>query len=91
MTKAEMVKRLKNEAELETYGEAERILNSVMQMVSDTLVNEKSLTLNGFGTFKVVQRKAHKGRNPRTGQTITIAARKAVKFTSAKALKEKVQ
>ena len=48
------------------------------------------ITLVGFGTFKVVERKARKGRNPQTGEEIDIEASKAPKFTAGKALKEAV-
>lgn len=91
MTKAEMIKKLKKEAEIETYSEAGKILNTLLHIFSDALVTENSLALSGFGTFKIVQHSARKGRNPRTGKSISIPARKAVKFTSAKALKEKVK
>ena len=46
------------------------------------------MSIAGFGTFKVVDRKARKGRNPRTGEAVQIPASKAVKFTAGKALKE---
>jgi DNA-binding protein HU-beta len=48
------------------------------------------LTVVGFGTFKVAQRKARKGRNPQTGEEIDIKASKAPKFTAGKALKSAV-
>jgi DNA-binding protein HU-beta len=50
-----------------------------------------TVTLVGFGTFKVVERKARKGRNPQTGEEIDIKASKAPKFTPGKALKEAVK
>ena len=50
-----------------------------------------SVTFTGFGSFKVTQRAARKGRNPRTGKEINIPAGKAVKFTPGKALKESVK
>ena len=46
------------------------------------------MSISGFGSFKVVQRKARKGRNPRTGEALQIPASKAVKFTPGKTLKE---
>jgi len=50
-----------------------------------------SVSLVGFGTFKVAERKARKGRNPQTGEEIYIAASKVPKFVAAKALKEAVK
>jgi len=51
----------------------------------------EDVTLTGFGTFKVIKRKARKGRNPSTGEEIKIKATKAPKFTAGKALKEAVK
>ena len=51
---------------------------------------ERKENKNGFGTFKVAERKARNGRNPQTGETIHIAARKAVAFKAGKALKDVV-
>nr|MCU0604363.1 HU family DNA-binding protein [Desulfobacterales bacterium] len=50
----------------------------------------EDVTLVGFGTFKVVKRKARKGRNPQTGAEIKISASKAPKFTAGKGLKDAV-
>jgi len=52
---------------------------------------DEDVALTGFGTFKVVKRKARKGRNPYTGEEIKIKATKAPKFTLGKALKEAVK
>jgi DNA-binding protein HU-beta len=51
---------------------------------------DKRINLSGFGTFKLSQRSARKGRNPQTGEEIQIKASKSVSFTAAKALKEKL-
>ena len=58
---------------------------------TESLKNGEDVTLIGFGSFKVVKRKARKGRNPYTGEEIKIKATKAPKFTPAKALKEAVK
>ena len=67
---------------------AGRALDATTATVTKTLKKGDSVTLIGFGTFKVSKRAARNGRNPRTGATIKIAARKAPVFTAGKALKD---
>ncbi|MCL0040381.1 HU family DNA-binding protein, partial [Thermodesulfovibrionales bacterium] len=59
--------------------------------VKDALTDGQKVTLVGFGTFSVFERKARKGRNPRTGEEIEIPAAKVPKFTAGKTLKEAVR
>jgi len=88
MTKAELFKKLKEEAGLSTLAQAEKAYDSLIGIIVGSLKKGEALTLAGLGGFKVVDRAARKGRNPRTGQEITISAGKAVKFTPSKSLKE---
>jgi DNA-binding protein HU-beta len=88
MTKADLVKALKEKAGLSTLAQAETAYNELFRILASTLKKGDALTIQGFGSFKVVNRKARKGRNPRTGQEISIPASKSVKFTPGKALKE---
>jgi DNA-binding protein HU-beta len=67
---------------------AGRALDATTATVTKTLKKGDSVTLIGFGTFKVSKRAARNGRNPRTGAAIKIAARKAPVFTAGKALKD---
>lgn len=90
MTKAELVAKIADKANL-TKANAERALNAFLESVEDVLVSEKKLTLTGFGTFVVEDRKQRTGRNPRTGAEITIPATKVVKFRPGKLLKEAVK
>lgn len=87
MTKAELIAEIANDAGL-TKADAERALNSFLSVTKKTLKKKGKLALAGFGTFVVTKRKARKGRNPQTGETIKIKAGKAVKFRPGKALKE---
>ena len=66
---------------------ASRALNATTDSITKSLKKGESVTLIGFGTFKVSKRAARNGRNPRTGAAIKIAARKAPCFTAGKALK----
>ena len=69
---------------------AGRAVNALTASVTKSLKKGESVTLIGFGTFKVSKRAARNGRNPRTGATIKIAARTAPGFTAGKALKTAV-
>ena len=88
MTKAEFVKALKENAKLSTLAQAEAAYDSLFGIIKASLKNGDDVAITGFGSFKVVKRKARAGRNPRTGKALTIPAHNAVKFTAGKALKE---
>jgi nucleoid DNA-binding protein len=74
-----------------TKKEAQEAVDCVLSSITKALKKGDTVTLIGFGTFKVTQRKARKGRNPQTGEEIDIKASKAPKFTPGKALKEAVK
>ena len=88
MTKAELVKNLKEQAGLPTQAQAEAAYEKLFALIGASLKNGDAVSISGFGSFKVVDRAARKGRNPRTGQEIDIPASRAVKFTPGKALKD---
>ena len=90
MTKAELISQIAAETQA-TKPTAERTLTAVLHSITNILKTQGRLTLPGFGTFWLGERKERTGRNPRTGQTIEIAAAKVVKFKPGKALKESVR
>lgn len=90
MTKADLVVKIAEKANI-TKANAERALNAFLETVESTLVKEGKLTLTGFGTFVVEERKARTGRNPRTGAKIQIPSTKVVKFRPGKLLKDAVK
>lgn len=90
MTKADLVVKIAEKANI-TKANAERALNAFLETVESTLVKDGKLTLTGFGTFVVEERKARTGRNPRTGAKIQIPATKVVKFRPGKLLKDAVK
>ena len=63
-----------------SQADAARALNVIISAVSDCLVSGDSITIQGFGTFKISEHKERKGRNPSTGEAMTIPARKVPKF-----------
>ena len=70
-----------------TKKEARAAVDCVLQSITKALKKKDTVTLVGFGTFKVDKRKARKGRNPQTGEEIKIKAKKIPKFVPGKALK----
>jgi DNA-binding protein HU-beta len=90
MTKTELVEKMAKDAKV-TKAAAGKALDSFVDGVKKSLKKGEKVTLIGFGTFSVAQRKARKGRNPRTGAEIKIAARKAPKFSAGQALKKAVK
>ncbi len=90
MTKAELINRMAQKSDY-SKAECEKMLNLCLECMKDIIVNDGKLTLIGFGTFVVEERKERKGRNPQTGEEIIIPATKVVKFRPGKALKEAVK
>ena len=76
---------------VKTKKEAKAALDCVFSSITKALKKKDTVTLVGFGTFKVGQRKARKGRNPQTGKEIEIKAKKVAKFVPGKALKNAVR
>ena len=90
MTKAEVVEKMAKDAGISKTA-AGTALNSFVDTVTKALKKKDGrVTLVGFGTFSKVRRKARKGRNPQTGETIKIKASNAVKFKPGKALKDSI-
>lgn len=73
-----------------TKKDAEAVLNAIMDSVKEALAKGDKVSLEGFGTFEVRERAAREGKNPRTGEKLTIAACKVPAFKPGKALKDKV-
>jgi len=73
-----------------TKKEAQAAVDCVFSTITKALKKKDTVALAGFGTFKVAQRKARKGRNPQTGEEITIKAKKGPRFVAGKALKDAV-
>jgi DNA-binding protein HU-beta len=75
---------------LSSKKEAKEAVECVLSTITSTLKKQEAVTLIGFGTFKVDDRKARTGRNPRTGEPIEIKAKKVPKFVAGKALKDAI-
>jgi DNA-binding protein HU-beta len=90
MTKADLVAKMADSAGV-TKAVAEKALNSLISAVTDALAAGDKITLVGFGTFDLAERSQREGRNPRTGETITIPSAKVVRFKAGNKLKESVK
>jgi DNA-binding protein HU-beta len=89
MNKGDLINELANV--LNTKKDAQIAVDCVIETIKKALKNKDAVTLIGFGTFKVENRKARKGRNPQTGEEINIAAKSVPKFLPGKALKDAVK
>jgi nucleoid DNA-binding protein len=70
---------------------AKEAVDCVLDTITEALANDDAVQIAGFGSFKVSERKARTGRNPQSGASIQIAARKVPKFIPGKSLKDAVQ
>jgi len=89
MNKADLVAAIVEKAEL-SKKDAEKALKAFEEVVAEELRKGGKVQLVGFGTFEVAERAERVGRNPQTGENMTISASKAPKFKAGKALKDAV-
>lgn len=90
MNKTELIAAMAEKAEL-TKVDTEKALVAFMNTVKDELVKGEKVQLVGFGTFEVTERAERQGRNPKTGEAMTIAASKVPRFKAGKALKDAIK
>jgi nucleoid DNA-binding protein len=85
MNKAQLVAKIAEQTA--TKKQAADIVDSVLNSIRDSLRKREDVAISGFGTFRVKQTKARMGRNPKTGETIQIPAKKKIAFRASKDLK----
>ncbi|MEA1964168.1 MAG: HU family DNA-binding protein [Candidatus Aerophobetes bacterium] len=90
MNKAELIDKVSSKAGL-TKKDAGNVIDGMMGTIINTLSKGEKVTLVGFGTFQVMNRKARRGRNPQTGEELQIPAKKVPKFVPGKGLREKMK
>ncbi|WP_375347376.1 HU family DNA-binding protein (plasmid) [Priestia megaterium] len=90
MNKTELVDAVATQAEL-SKQDAKKAVEALFETVSNTLAKEEKIQLVGFGTFEVRERAERTGRNPQTGEQITIPSSKVPAFKVGKELKEAVK
>lgn len=89
MNKGDLIEALAKETEM-SKAAAGRALDALIGIVTKTVSKKEDVQLIGFGTFKAVKRAARKGKNPRTGEPLKIAAATVPKFTAGAAFKAAV-
>ena len=89
MNKTELIAAVAERAEL-SKKDAEKAVKAFTDVVADELVKGEKIQLVGFGTFEVSERKEREGRNPKSGEKMTISASRTPKFKAGKALKDQV-
>jgi DNA-binding protein HU-beta len=90
MKKSELVEAVMTASGLETKKQAEAAVDAVLETIMKTVSKGETVALTGFGTFSATQRAARTGINPKTGEKIQIAAKKAPKFKAGKVFKDAV-
>lgn len=90
MTKADLIDAMASGADI-SKAAAGKALDTLTTTIAKALKKGDRVTLVGFGTFTVTKRKARKGRNPRTGEAIKIAASKSPKFSAGKGFKQAIK
>jgi len=89
LNKTELVSSVAEKAEI-TKKEAEKVVSAIFSSIEEALAKGDKVQLVGFGTFEVRERASRTGRNPKTGEEITIAAAKVPAFKPGKALRDAV-
>lgn len=89
MTKQQLIEKVAAKTEL-GRAEVEVVVDSALELIGGALRSNERVDLRGFGSFVVRDRKERQGRNPRTGETITIAAKRDASFRPGKELAEKL-
>jgi len=90
MTKSEFVDRVASQSGL-SKKDAGSAVDAVISSIEDALQSGEEVSFTGFGKFHVASRGAREGRNPRTGESMTIAASKVPRFTAGSVLKKAVR
>jgi DNA-binding protein HU-beta len=90
MTKSDFVERVASQSGL-SKKDAGAAVDAVIKSIEDALKSGEDVSFTGFGKFHVAERGSRKGRNPRTGETMTIAASRVPRFTAGSGLKKAVK
>ncbi len=90
MTKSQLIERIAERAPHVPRREVEAIVNAVFEQLAEALQAERRIELRGFGVFGVRVREAHAGRNPKTGESVQVPARRNAFFTPGKELRDRL-
>lgn len=87
MNKKDIAAKISRDAGI-SYLQAEKAFNAMIEGIKNSLEKEKRVTFSGFGSFEIKKSKARKGRNPKTGEEISVPKKKRIKFNPSKKLKD---
>ena len=90
MIKSELIQRISQKNPHLYHRDVERIINTVFDRIVDALGNGDRVELRGFGAFSVKDRQSREGRNPRTGQSVKVEAKRVPFFKTGKELRERL-
>ena len=71
-------------------SESEELVECFFHEITQSLLNDEEVKLSGFGNFEIIKKKARPGRNPKTGEAVTVSARRVVTFRAGQKLRSKV-
>ena len=89
ITKVDIVEHLHKELGL-NKGECKIIVNDFFYEIKNSLINNEEVKISGFGNFEILDKKARPGRNPKTGEDVTIKARRVVTFRAGNKLRREI-
>ncbi len=89
MTKADMIETIYEEIGLSKRDSA-KITENMLDIIKETLENGENVKLSGFGSFNIRDKRARRGRNPQTGEEITISSRRVLTFKSSNVFRDKL-
>lgn len=89
MKKADLISALAGKSGIKKV-EAQKVIDALIEIIGDELAKGEKIQIAGFGTFEVSERPAREGRNPRSGETLTIEASKSPRFKAGKAFKDRI-
>jgi integration host factor subunit beta len=88
MTKSKLIEKVASKVEGLTLKQTEIIVETVFDSIKKALKNNEKIEIRGFGNFRLKERGPRKARNPKTGESVDVAQKKAVRFKAGKALKD---
>ena len=89
ITKADIIEHLHNDLGL-NKSECKALVEDFFEEIKNSLINNEDVKLSGFGNFELLEKKARPGRNPKTGEEVTISARRVVTFRAGNKLRKKI-
>lgn len=91
MTRSELIARIAEPQQQLTTKDAELAVKAILEAMSEALARGDRIEIRGFGSFALNYRPPRNGRNPKTGETVTVPAKKVPHFTAGKELRERVE